>query len=102
MSKNILPLIFFCIVAMDSFGQVPNGKPIDSLRNKFPALRDSAKVNCLNDLCDAFVFGYGYNSPGFKTRGDSIIKYANLAYNEAERIGYKYGMGVSLINLAVG
>jgi tetratricopeptide (TPR) repeat protein len=102
MKKYILLLFFFGLSAPHSFGQVPSQRPMDSLRNLIPTLRDSAKVNCLNDLCNAITFGYGYNSPGFKTRGDSIIKYATIAYQEAERIGYKYGMGVSLINLTFG
>ncbi|HEX5668164.1 MAG TPA: histidine kinase, partial [Chitinophagaceae bacterium] len=67
-----------------------------------PTLRDTAKVNRLNDLCNAIVFGYGFNEPGFKTRGDSVIKYANLAYQEADRIGYKYGMAMSLISMVLG
>jgi Histidine kinase len=102
MRKYILLLFFFGLSVPHSFGQVPNQRPMDSLRNLYPTLRDSARVNCLNDLCNAILFGYGYNSPGFITRGDSIIKYATLAYHEAERIGYKYGMGKSLINLVLG
>jgi tetratricopeptide (TPR) repeat protein len=48
------------------------------------------------------MYGYGFNEPGFRTRGDSITKYATLAFQEADRIGYKYGKVMSLINLVLG
>lgn len=102
MRKYILLLCFFGLSATHSFGQVSNQRPIDSLRRLVPTLKDSSKVDRLNDLCMAILFGYGFNEPGFKTRGDSVIKYANLAYQEAGRIGYKYGMAMSLINLVLG
>jgi hypothetical protein len=87
---------------MHAFGQVSNQKPIDSLRKLIPTLKDTVRVNRLNDLCNAILFGYGFNEPGFSTRGDSIVKYAKMAYQEADRIGYKYGMGMSLVYLSLG
>src|SRR5512138_748118 len=102
MRKYILLLVFFGLSIAQSFGQVSNQGPIDSLRRLIPAVKDSAKVDRLNDLCKAIVFGYGFNEPGFTTRGDSVIKYADLAYLEAGKIGYKYGMAMALINLALG
>ncbi|MBZ5857175.1 tetratricopeptide repeat-containing sensor histidine kinase [Flavihumibacter profundi] len=75
---------------------------LDSLKAKLPALKDSARVDCLNAISETFVYLYNsYNSPGFKTRGDSMSKYSAIAYKEASGLGYKYGMGISLLDLAL-
>ena len=72
---------------------------VDSLRNTYPTLKDSARVDCLNAMADAFTYLYNYNDEGFKNRGDSIFKYVSMANKEAKRIGYKYGQGMSILFL---
>jgi hypothetical protein len=73
---------------------------IDSMRRMIPLLKDTARVNCLNALSDKwFSFYTSYNSADFRTRTDSIYKYASLAYKEATEINYKYGMANALINM---
>ena len=73
---------------------------IDSLQKILPSLKDSARVNCLNALSEKKGSFFGsYNSDEFKSSGDSIYKYATMAYNEATKLHYKYGMAVSLMNL---
>ena len=74
---------------------------LDSLKSELPALRDSARVDCLNAISETFAFLFSsYNSPGFKTRVDSMSKYSTIAYKEASVLRYKYGMGISLLDLA--
>ncbi|MBA4141228.1 MAG: hypothetical protein H0X70_12180 [Segetibacter sp.] len=50
--KNILILLFLT-VAVSSFAQ---RKQIDSLKNVLPALKDSARINCLNALSNAYIW----------------------------------------------
>lgn len=66
---------------------------IDSLRKTLPSLKDSARVDCLNTLSEEYSESY------VKSRVDSMYYYAFKAYGEAEKIGYKYGVATSLLNL---
>lgn len=62
---------------------------IDSLRKVLPTLKDSARVDCLIELADAFW--------GAK---DSTYSYMAKANREANKIGYPYGKAMSLLELS--
>ena len=88
----LLPLISVsCFVS--AFTQNAYTLWVDSLKNQLPHLRDSAKVDGLNELAKAF------GSMGH-AGWDSIYRYAFEANNVAVRIGYKKGEAFSLLNLA--
>src|SRR5688572_1226024 len=104
MKKIVLAIaLFVCYIY--SFSQYSEGRlrdslVIDSLQRVLPSLKDSGRVNCLNALSEKMVFLYGsYNSDEYKRSGDSIYKYASMAYKEATELHYKYGLAVSLLNL---
>lgn len=104
MKKYVL-LFASLACCIHTFSQYSEGKEkdslaIDKLQKLLPSLKDTARVNCLNALSEKKAIFYGnYNSDEFKSSGDSIYKYASMAYKEAKAINYKYGMAVSLLNL---
>ena len=69
---------------------------IDSLQKVLPSLFDTAKINCLNSLAEAFLNRDGYK---IKIEADSAYSYAIMANTEAKRINYKRGMAFSLMHL---
>ena len=83
-AKQILLLItqIFCAVC---FAQT---KTIDSLKKVLPLLKDTARIDCLNELSNAFILA---------DKKDSANGFANLAYNESEKINYIHGAAVSLL-----
>jgi len=93
MRKYILIGLILCICQVAGFTQSANTLWIDSLKKKLHSLNDSAKVDCLNDLADAFITNGPYPAP------DSIFKYATAANKESLKIGYKKGEAFSLLNL---
>jgi len=70
---------------------------IDSMKMALPLLKDSARVDCLNALCTKY---YDFDMQGSRqAKYDSISKYANKAYVEANSIGYKKGIAEALVKL---
>ena len=85
-----------------SEGRIRDSIVIDSLHRQLPFLMDSARVDCLNTISEKSLSFYdSYNSDEFKHSGDSIYKYASMAYKEAAALNYKYGKAVSLLNLVL-
>ncbi len=73
---------------------------LDSLRRVLPGLKDSMRVNCLNTISEKSIFFRGSFKPeDFAQTSDSMYKYANLAYLEASRLQYKFGLTNALLNL---
>jgi tetratricopeptide (TPR) repeat protein len=68
---------------------------IERLQKLLPSLRDTAKINCLNSLAEAFLNRDGYK---IKRRADSAYQYTTNANLEASKIDYKRGLAYSLIN----
>ena len=62
---------------------------IDSLRKVLPTLKDSARVDCLIELADEYW-------PNKDSSYSHIVK----ANREATKIGYQYGMAMSLLKMA--
>lgn len=83
-----------------SFAQarITDSLRIDSLKEILPRLKDTAKINCLNLLCEA----YEYFTPaeGVKEMTHNVSTYASQANNESIKIGFKKGQAFSLIHLA--
>ena len=70
---------------------------LDSLKGVLPALKGKERIDALNKASDMFAAFYGFG--GFVHRADSMKLYSVLANQEANKIGYKYGIAKSLIGL---
>jgi len=91
------PFIFFsCLLTAKS--QIPNrdSLKIQRLKKILPTLKDSARVDSLEELSQ--TFGY-YMVAGF-VPVDSGYKYSRQANEEAKRLGYKKGIANSAISMA--
>ena len=106
MKKYFFILVLFSIASCYSFCQ--EGEEsfqrrillLDSLHRILPGVKDSAKVDCLNALSEnSLYFTRDFRPGDFRRSSDSMYKYARLAYEEAIRIHYKYGIANSLVNL---
>jgi len=64
---------------------------IDSLRSLLQTAKDTNRINILNDISCNF----------YSTNYDSVIAYANQAYNESKQINYLKGVSVSLVRSRV-
>ncbi|HET6723285.1 MAG TPA: tetratricopeptide repeat protein, partial [Chitinophagaceae bacterium] len=61
-------------------------------------LKGIALSDCLNEIVKKYT---SFQGPGgFVQKTDSMFHFAQLAYNEANKIGYKRGIVVSLLNMA--
>src|SRR5436189_1903700 len=102
MRKYFLIIAVLCTVSLAGFSQNGNGKEtdslrIDSLRKALPLLKDTAKVDCLNQLAIFYNYSSAYTD---ESKMDSINYYATEANKEATKIGYKKGIAFSLVNLS--
>jgi tetratricopeptide (TPR) repeat protein len=70
---------------------------LDSLKRALPALKGKEKVDALNAVSEMFSSFYGFG--GFIHRVDSMKLYSEKANQEANKIGYKYGIASSLLGL---
>ena len=76
--------------------QQPEGRLIDSLRNRVANTADTSRINNLNLLAEAISVAK-YND--WKKKSDSVLYYASIAYDEARVLNYKKGIAASLIYL---
>jgi hypothetical protein len=102
MKKCLLIIILVQTCAELAIAQKPediirDSLRIDSLKKVVPLLKDTARINCLNRIAEAFINQVGSNG---QRRGDSTFIYADMANNEAKEVGYKYGQVQALLNLA--
>lgn len=95
MKKYFFTSVLCILIYSGTFCQSAQSLFIDSLKKQLPFLLDSAKVDGLNKLSDAFRTMGPYQAL------DSIHKYAIAANREAMKIGYKKGEAFSLLNLPV-
>ena len=78
-------LIILCLLLpVCFFGQTPD---MDSLRFFLPHLKDSARIDCLNELSQHFIE---------QSLSDSAIYYAETAHSESKTLGYIHGTAASL------
>jgi len=71
---------------------------IDSMKAILSTLKGIALSDCLNEIVKKYTSFQG--AGGMVQRIDSMFHFAQLAYDEANRIGYKRGLTVSLLNMA--
>src|SRR5690242_15553685 len=70
---------------------------IDSLKKIFPSLHDSARINCLNALAEAYVgLPDWFNATPTKVQFDTAELFALKALEEAKKINYTYGIARAL------
>lgn len=94
MKKTFLLLIYFAASHITLLAQSAAQVKVDSLRKVLPALKDSARVDCLLELAAE----HWYLSPDRKR--DSSYHYTIKANQEAVKIGYQYGKAMSLLELS--
>ena len=70
---------------------------LDSLKRALPVLNSREKIDALNTASEMFSGFYGFG--GFIHRVDSMKLYSEKANQEANKIGYKYGIARSLLGL---
>jgi tetratricopeptide (TPR) repeat protein len=70
---------------------------LDSLKRALPTLKGKEKIDALNIASEMFSSFYGFG--GFIHRVDSMKLYSEKANQEANKIGYKYGIAKSLLGL---
>jgi tetratricopeptide (TPR) repeat protein len=89
-SIKIRTLFFLLILSNVSIAQSKQ-KTIDSLRGLLTTAKDTNRINILNDISCAFYF----------KNNDSVITYAQQAYNESKQLNYSKGLSVSLVRCRV-
>ena len=89
--KNLTKIktLFFLLTLSNSV--MAQTLEIDSLRNLLQTAKDTNRINIMNDISCVF----------YATNNDSIIAYANRAYNESKQINYSKGMSVALVRSRV-
>lgn len=80
-------LLFPLLINAQAFQIDEPALSIDSLKKVLPSLRDSARVDCLNELARANMEVLPY------LRSDSVIILARQAYTDAYAINYIKGLG---------
>jgi len=93
--KNIFFVTFFILALLGGFAQ--NEHKVDSLKKVLPALHDSARVDCLNELSEAYLRSRGWYEKGPRnTSIDSVEIWISAALEESHKIGYTYGIAKAL------
>lgn len=87
--KNLCTLFLAALLFL-SFNSFAQREKIDSLKKVLAGLKDSARIDCLNELSKTLV----------NSETGSAEMFAQLAMNEAEKIKYKKGIAVAWCNLA--
>lgn len=98
MKKYLLFILLLFGVHLHTDAQFTR-RTIDSLLNLLPSLKDSDRVDCLNQINIAFARSSDPNVIPI-TRSDSVRYYATVALNEADKINYQKGRAMALVNLA--
>ena len=97
--KQILVSILQIFLCTACFAQ---GEKIDSLKKLLPALKGSAKVDCLNALCEAYINdpGNGYDIWYVTViNADSAVLFGQKAIAQAEMSNYIKGKAKAYYNL---
>ena len=72
---------------------------IDSLKKILPSLKDSARIDCLNELGSEFSDRYWSKSKYQQT--DTAYMYTLLAETESQQLHYLRGIGKALLNRSI-
>ncbi|HEY5407403.1 MAG TPA: histidine kinase [Ginsengibacter sp.] len=92
--KKIIIFFISILFASVTLAQHPDLKKIDSLKNILPIKHGTERIDCINAI------GIEYWWPSM-TAADTISRWANLAYKEADAINYTPGKATSLMLLGV-
>ncbi len=90
--------ILICItqvLCVACFAQTPT---IDSLKKILPLLKDTARIDCLNELGAEFSDRYWSKSKYQQT--DTAYLYTQQALNESKKLHYEKGIGRAFLNRA--
>jgi hypothetical protein len=71
---------------------------IDSLKKILPSLKDSSRIDCLNQLALEY-YENALPETYINVQTDSAVSFASKAYGEAEKINYTRGITDALQNL---
>ena len=101
MYKVIVAILFFMLFDAHAYSQITipdvDSLRIESLKKKLPQLKGAARVDCLNDIAREYLYIIN-NTPEIL---HASYYYPHQAYNEAVKIGYKYGEAFALIEIGV-
>ena len=94
LSKQIL----LCVTQFLWFACFAQTPTIDSLKKILPLLKDTARIDCLNELGSEFSDRYWSKSKYQQT--DTALFYTLQAQHEAQRLHYLRGTGRALLNMS--
>ena len=101
MKKKLVLVILLIIWLFPAFSQdrealKKDSTMLDSLKKLLPYVRDHKKVDILNEIAarSASVISMEHVK-------DSTFPYAQKAYDEASKLGYKEGIALALLHLSV-
>src|ERR1700759_3748943 len=77
-------IIFALLLPVCFYGQTSD---MDSLRSVLRHVRDTARIDCLNELSLRYID---------QSQFDSAIYYTRTAHNESKTLGYIHGIAASL------
>lgn len=101
MKKYFFLVILLIIWLLPAFGQrteeyKKDSTRLENLKKLLPTVTGRKKVDLLNEIAARGRFAFLHAN-----RTDSILVYAQKAYNEASKLGYKEGVAMALLNLSV-
>lgn len=93
MKNNFVIICSILACHLPALSQNNDQFKIDSLKKVLPSLKDSARVDCLNSLSEAYIGLPNWFSPTpTNTEFDNAEIFALQALEEAKKINYIYGM----------
>ncbi|MDQ6763593.1 MAG: histidine kinase [Bacteroidota bacterium] len=85
MNKYFLQGLFLFAFNSNAISQIGPEQNIDSLRRVLPSLKDTARIDKLNELSSFYIVN---------DQKDSAEHYATIGYQEAKKLNYIHGMAV--------
>src|SRR3954466_16071312 len=85
-------IVFCCMLIQPLASQT---ETIDSLKKILPSLKDSARIDCLNELGSEFSDRYWSKSKYQQT--DTALMYTLQAETESQQLHYLRGIGKALL-----
>jgi hypothetical protein len=89
--SNTYCLFFFAAWQLLSLASFAQREKIDSLKKVLPTLKDTARIDCLNEMFIHYLF---------KGDKDSSTYYSHIAFEESRRINYRHGIAEAYVHEA--
>lgn len=86
---SVVALVFYALSVSSQKMKYIDSLRIDVLKKQLPNLKGTKRVDCLNDIAREYIYQ--------KSKNDSSDKYARQAKELSTKLGYKYGLGFSLL-----